>query len=353
MKLIFSVNTQQIERTSFIEYYKHNHIDNIQGCKIYGYDGNWVYVPSDKLQKEIVELDNNTLKELLSSDILCYLENNIGRIYFKHYHSPGISSKQSKLAQTIFKNIRYEVKNNLYGIYPHKKKIFITEHHHHSLIPWDIIKRKEQRELILITFDHHSDTHPCKLNEWTNKKQLQTYDRKWAKNEISNTCLEDIVNLLINDEQLDTATLKGIVKEVYSFNHLNHKNENVSDLCNVFNIGYIDYIQSDDARDNFKNEFEELMLDERLKRLNIFNKGLYVNNRVTTPYILDFDLDVFHFKETLQPKKSKILQNLISDAVAITITKECSCYDNLKKTTNDLSCEEALKKLFKFIVNNT
>ncbi|MDR0920249.1 MAG: UPF0489 family protein, partial [Oscillospiraceae bacterium] len=99
------------------------------------------------------------------------------------------------------------------------KKICIFEQHHYALLPWSEVKKQNKNEeIILISLDHHTDTHTPFLyyayyNKVTPEKLLKEIDIN------SSQSIMNAINKLKNDEHIHTAIDSDIIKKALIIAH--------------------------------------------------------------------------------------------------------------------------------------
>ena len=106
------------------------------------------------------------------------------------------------------------------------KTVYIFEHHNIALTAWADVKTTHDEELILLTLDHHTDTHEAFIGwaYYTNghntdnvepiiEERLARVD--WRDDQ----SLNEAVNDLRNDEQIDAAIRLGLFTFAFCFNN--------------------------------------------------------------------------------------------------------------------------------------
>lgn len=270
--------------------------------------------------------------------------------------------------------------------------IYIAEKHHHVILPWAKVKRKNGGEdLLLISFDHHTDTHEPFLtycqNDEEKMKQLIArinYDDDTSVNSA-------IVNLK-HDEHIKTAIQSCIISKAFIISHSNtfddipesiEEEERLKKVKN-WDKEYIEaivsgnsgitprekrhYRESDiymppflpEGMYEYSGEYDDVVLDdsfleEKIATLNRMCPNIMdKNGQVKCKYILDIDLDYFHTMKSINPKSIEIFSKLVKGAEAITIAKEADCVE-LERTDERVTSEillERLLVLLEKIVNN-
>lgn len=270
------------------------------------------------------------------------------------------------------------------------KKICIVESHNEVLRPWSELRNNEDKAPILLTMDHHTDTHDAFLSKIFTGKELDYNLQEELLNRIDYqnvSSIEDAINNLKNDEHIATAIKANIIncafviaydagpgnspssKEEMTDNQF--RNDHFIELmlgqkaCPSYTRPY-NYLCDDevmyipdwsilDGLDNYidKDEFLDYVIDDSfLEKVfttfgemnrTVFSKPMVFNNK----YILDIDLDYFSSIKSLKPEKTSIFYNLIRNAELITIAKEPEC---VKLCSNEvLTSEGVLSAVMKHI----
>lgn len=219
------------------------------------------------------------------------------------------------------------------------KQLYICENHHHVLLPWARIKRVN-KELNLLTFDHHTDTHDAFLDYlyYHKEESLENLISKLDyKNDLS---ILNAIKKLKNDEHIDTAIKCNIFNKAFvisydgsfdkpSSNEFNEIFSNVYTKAQyllgeislpkiqtypdaaIFTIGTSGCLDNDNC---LSDDFISHMLEKIRIMSNI--------DVIETKYVLDVDLDYFHSYESLKQDNLDLFKNLISQSAAITIATE-------------------------------
>lgn len=219
------------------------------------------------------------------------------------------------------------------------KQLFICKEHHKVLLPWAQVRRTN-KELNLLTFDHHTDTHGafCHHLYYNKDENLNALISKMDFRD-DNTIISAIKKLK-NDEHIDTAIKCGIFNRAFSVSHngtfdkpCSNEFDSIHQSVETkiqFLMGQISlpkiqtypdarlYIVGTDQRLNHENGISDKFLDFVLFKIRQMS-----NIQITeTEFILDIDLDYFHSYEALDRIDIKLFQHLLSCATAITIATE-------------------------------
>lgn len=243
-----------------------------------------------------------------------------------------------------------------------QKPIYIFESHHYALIPWCKLRQKLEQSPILISLDHHTDTHEPFLHECLKENPLKlTYDESKIKllldkidfNNIES--IKKVLDKLRNDEHIKTALKKDIVSKAFIISYDNihdfplsieedNKLKHAQEICFKRFLGEdtsefeierpFTYNQSDiyipqiDGLNRAEEELYDLSIESNFlkEKFDIFNEMnsniISQNHVINSKYILDIDLDYFHTFNSIQPNDTSFFYQLIKNAEIITIAQE-------------------------------
>lgn len=261
-------------------------------------------------------------------------------------------------------------------------RIYIVEKHHHVLLPWAKIKRENREDkLLLISFDHHTDTHEPFLAYCENDEE-KMHQLVACINYEDDVSIDNAIKNLRNDEHIKAAIESGILYKAFIISHSNEfddipesieeeermqkmKSNDAEYLAAVIsgNYGIVSrksrhYREADIYIPPFLPEgvyeyageyddvvLEDCFLEEKMDTLvrmcpDIFDK----DGQIKYKYILDIDLDYFHTMKSINPKSVEIFSRLVKGATAITIAKESACV-GLVKTDKRVTSKVLLKEL--------
>lgn len=273
------------------------------------------------------------------------------------------------------------------------KEIYISEQHHHVLLPWAECRETLLKAPILVTLDHHTDTHSAflhysynrrldEINESLRKQLIQDVNFKNKTSMLSAICK------LKNDEHIDLSLETDIISKAfivcYSESYDNPRSieesrymsswrENMfnkipkpkrpftypeSNTYIVENTCYIgcEGPHNDDCMiPHFNQSIESDFLKHKLSIMNEMKPGLIINNsEITEDYILDIDLDYFHTMTSICPTDTTTFYELIKNAKIITIATEPDFVDMWREDYEydlNINSEILLKKLLNHIEN--
>ena len=221
------------------------------------------------------------------------------------------------------------------------KKLYICEKHHHVLLPWAMI-REEKENILLLTFDHHTDTHDAFLHYlyYNNEEKLDNLIKKI--NYKDHESIISTIKLLRNDEHIDTALKCNFINKAfvisydggldkptsYEFEEIHKNLETKVQLLmglislpdiqtypesDIYIIGTSDYIDNSNC---ISDEFISTMI----KKIKVMSNIDIASN----DYILDIDLDYFHTYDSINRNDLDQFKYILSKAHAITIVTEPS-----------------------------
>jgi len=268
------------------------------------------------------------------------------------------------------------------------KDVFITEKHHHNLIPWGYGKQN-YGDLILFTLDDHIDTHEPFLSYAYNQQENKIDEHK-VKDELDKINYKDILTIknaipkLENDEQIKTAIKTNIIEKCFIISYSNSSDspksfEEKKYLDNNFIDGNINYPtrpftypdteiyipenicsvgckaapHNDSCRiPHFNQCLESVFWEHKLGIMEEMNSKLINRGVFLRDYILDIDLDYFHTRESISPSDANIFYSIINKSKFITITKEedfIQEWARVCKYDENLEVDYLLEKLLKHI----
>lgn len=274
------------------------------------------------------------------------------------------------------------------------KQIFITEKHHHCLIPWAEYRQIHQSAPFLFSLDHHTDINePFRRFAFDHSKIK--YDEVKAKNELNKMDFNNIdsinsaIKILRNDEHIQTAIEKDIIskasiisysnvsdsptsfeeekytKEKFSsFENINtdivkpsrpftYPKSNIYIPENVCAIGCKRNTHNDDCLiPHFNQCIESIFIDDKLNIMEQMDSRLIANGNMKDKYILDIDLDYFHTTQSINPQNPETFYKLIREAELITIARETEFineWSEIYEYDPDLTVEYLEKQLIKHI----
>ena len=244
------------------------------------------------------------------------------------------------------------------------KEVFITEKHHHNLIPWSIQRKSKNKGVIILSLDDHLDTREPFLH-FAFDHTILKYDEQKALTELSKMdyneirTIEEGISKLINDEHITTAIHLDIVDKIFiisytaskdsplsyeirSYNNevqkalmnklplpekpvrpYTYPNAKIYMVENLCSVGCNKKPHDDDCEiPHFNQAIESVMLNDKLDIMSNMNPQIVSNRKFNQKYILDIDLDYFHTCQSIQPTDSTTFYDIIKNSECITITKE-------------------------------
>jgi hypothetical protein len=235
------------------------------------------------------------------------------------------------------------------------KNIYIVDKHHFTLPIWADFSISTNAKYNLVTFDFHTDTRQAfTLYACLEKSGLQfgfsdreTFRQSYIKN-INPKDINEIINAtkhLAHDEHIFAALDFGYISQAHVINLQGKPYDH-----------HISYYQTSDffsllPLEAFMNPYESEYKSLKAYRLNRLEDD-YINDTKfdipSAPFILDFDLDYFPTRESLEPKNRKVITNLILKAQIITIARE-EFYFQKNREQLGFDVKEAEELLLKLI----
>lgn len=262
-----------------------------------------------------------------------------------------------------------------------------------ALKPWIQIRESLAQPPILFTLDHHTDTHEafishaCKsAGSFTNPSSWETVAEKClAEIDLTNEAsVESALQKLRNDEQIRTAIRLGVLDAALvlsyderfgtssrEWNAIYRKplatffakpsdvaprphtydvpRDRVFYLPNFCYVGCTAAPHDDECtRPHYDQAIESVFLSDRLGYADEMIQGLGQSSLLGSSYILDIDLDYFHTRASLQPKDTRVFDDLARQAVAITIALEPKFVDYVKLDA-ELTADDILAAVFEHL----
>lgn len=268
----------------------------------------------------------------------------------------------------------------------HGKPVYIFESHNVAFAAWSEIKAAHEEELLLLTFDHHTDVHEAFIG-WAYAKNNNRNDENVSPMILERLArvdwrdehsVQEAVKELRNDEQIDAALRLGLFSYAFCFNNQHTNTRSIEEKKfsenwtfgavppeppftygipkrKIFEIGEIceigcEKIPHDDdcLKPAADQGIESVMLECLIGKANVMAQAAGIEDITKVPYVLDIDLDYFRTKDALSPKNATIFHELIRNAVAITIATEPS-YVRSERIDDDLISEFSLERVLKHI----
>jgi len=266
----------------------------------------------------------------------------------------------------------------------HGKAVYIFEDHNVAFAAWSEIKAAHEGELILLTFDHHTDVHEAFIG-WAYKEIDPDLDgvsplieeRLARVNVQDEGSVREAVNDLRNDEQIDAALRLGLFRLAFCFNNQDRNTWSIEQAKffsgwvpgaapleppfsyevpkrRIFEIGEICAVgcermpHTDDcSKPMAKQAIESVMLEQMITKANRMAAAADIEDVVKVPYVLDIDLDYFRTKAGLSPVDARVFHDLIRNAVAITIATEPRFVrmERFDDVTSDYALEKVLEHI--------
>lgn len=278
------------------------------------------------------------------------------------------------------------------------KNIYIFESHEMSFAAWGEIKKTLKTDLILLSFDHHTDTHEAFLKHYYEKYNIESsleYDEDQhnqfveellSKIDIDNqTSIYDAAHLLHNDEQIDAAIKKGFVSYAFIITHdsmgtpsleeSKWQDENLSGTnfirtqiegektpypkrpytyaapaTKIFEIDEFEGGQDDETeKEHYDKAIESTYLNSKITVINEMAASIGITTLLETKFILDIDLDYFKTSKSISPDSTEMFYKIVRAAAAITIAKETVFVESVKYPGEEINSESLLNAVIDHI----
>ncbi len=266
----------------------------------------------------------------------------------------------------------------------HGKPVYIFEDHNVGLAAWADIKAQYETELILLTFDHHTDVHEAFIG-WAyhaNNRNMDNVEpiieKRLARVNVRNPqSVQEAVKELRNDEQIDAALRLGIFRLAFCFNNQHRNTRSIEEQQfsdswtpgaippeppfsyevpkrKIFEIGEICAVgcermpHNDDCLELAANQaIESVMLHRLIATANGMARSADIEAVTKVPYVLDIDLDYLRTTVAVSPRDARVFHELLRNAVAITIATEPK-FVRMERL-DDVTSEYALEKVLQHI----
>ena len=269
------------------------------------------------------------------------------------------------------------------------KNIYIVESHHFAMMPWANLRAQMDIAPLLVSFDHHTDTHDPFLHYcyYHNPNGKQEYSEELAASLVQRmdfTNVSSIENAIANlrfDEHVKTALAADIISSAFIISYdnradfpLSYQEQDRIDNWQNIMIDQISGIQVEEPQRPFTYppsnlfmppiDFEskglggEQVLDYALESDFLLEKFNILgdmcpqsinNNCIQGRYILDIDLDYFHTIKSIHPDNCAFFYELIRNSEIITIALERECVEICKEVTENFDSDDLLNWLIEHI----
>lgn len=271
-----------------------------------------------------------------------------------------------------------------------EKRVYFFENHQYALKPWaELKKRYVDSDILLISFDHHTDIIESFLRYSERNKEMQR-DMVSKIDFRDNDTIQVAIENLKNDEHIKAAIDLKIIKSAYIVSHDGRETpesvqekerldkyqrgdseyimQMVSGDFGITPLAERNYPEADIHMASFMpegvyecgDEYDDVVLEDAFlqEKMFVFSrmtpKVISANGIIQGKYILDIDLDYFHTVKAIEPKDYTIFANLVTNAEIITVAEEPICVELLRSdsevTSNLLKAK--LLELIKGILEN-
>jgi len=214
------------------------------------------------------------------------------------------------------------------------KTVYISEDHHHSVIPWALERVKLSVAPHVLTLDHHTDTLPA----FTHYNETHPVPHEIKTDRSDRHALEQALGDLRHDEHFDFAVRNGIIASAAIFSHVNCSRDVNPALKIVHDPPPDDSLETLGA-------YYARALETEFLQANLACAPLPPDR----PYLLDIDLDYFKGAASADPKDPTLFLRLIRNAAAVTICRERDWVRLLNLDHGKLQYEYFLDRVLYFI----
>lgn len=246
------------------------------------------------------------------------------------------------------------------------KDVYIVRDHHQALLPWSIIRGGLDRAPHLITLDHHTDTRPAFLAHIYHElnglhERINSSEGERLRSElIAALHYEDAgsvqaaIENLKHDEHISAATLSGIIDCAFVI-QLMDSTGTVSSIAPDDKILIVPTVCMPGCQKSphdqecidalYDKVLDSSFLGPKLEEADAISSSCGLPAVFSNSFILDFDLDYFHTKASVDPKDLEVFSGLVRRSIAITIALEPECVEDLQSDGEDFSAEYLLGRI--------
>ena len=211
--------------------------------------------------------------------------------------------------------------------------VSVSDYHHEVLTHWSSIKCDDpERELFVLTLDHHTDV----VEAFRGKREV--LQEAW-KNPAS---VAEAVRLLKHDEHIDWAVKSGLISGARVLSHVNSTmpaSEKIEVRCNS---RFPDEITQLNEPAVFRPLADSVLEDDfLLPQL----EGIALDG----DFILDIDCDNFFSRKSLRPDSHKVFDALVKSCCGVSISKESDYVRILQFSGEKLTGEGIAEYLVQYI----
>ncbi len=261
------------------------------------------------------------------------------------------------------------------------KTVFTFNNHHEALLPWAECASALGCVPRLITLDYHCDTRPAFLSFSTKNIARDKNDggcQERAAGEVAKIDFREVATVraavvnLQHDEHISAAVQSGIIDIAFAvvggpITNEYRSNEQYAAEAQwrdrdtpgqpkpiapqpysysipkerIVELPHQMVSSGEPARSKgyADQALESDFLRRHLELIEAIIQSAGVPGLFEAPYILDFDLDYFNTRRSVQPANHDVLHELIRRAEIITIAREPKCVSNLQKTGEKLTSD--------------
>lgn len=251
------------------------------------------------------------------------------------------------------------------------------------LTSWALYRQEQDAPPILLSLDHHTDTHNAFSAATFDTNSFQCND-ELAQKLISDIKFSDInsvkkaVACLRNDEHIDAAIKADIISKAFIISYdaafdeppsneeaayrdkifgmlphperpqrpFTYPDAEIYLVENLCYIGCPRQSHNDDCTiPHYNQAIESPLLMNKLSIMREMCPSFFTDIFFNVPYILDIDLDYFHTCKSILPEDATAFYEIIKGAGLITIATERGFIDEWRELDNNLNVEFLLAQL--------
>lgn len=232
--------------------------------------------------------------------------------------------------------------------------IKIVEDHHQALLAWAQYRSTLAQAPRLLTLDHHTDTsRPFRnfLKKQTLPHPIQVEKELLLQVDFRElSTVEAAIEKLDHDEHIVTALETDILSSAFVVAQ-NARTTGV-DIYKKHRIMcqsvYPGFLSATERRFYCDQVLESDFLKEKIKAFNLLLQSVSESELLSTPYILDIDLDYLNTLRAAKPKDASYLKRLVDCAGLVTIATE-SDHVKMCALDSELTFEYLLENLLKIL----
>jgi hypothetical protein len=274
------------------------------------------------------------------------------------------------------------------------KPIYVVPYHNYVICAWAEIRRELDRPSLLLSLDHHTDTHPAFVR--LASSQFPMFDDSGAWHEVATSFVNEIdfrneasveqaAHRLRNDEHIYAACEADIIRGGFIIQYHDFSgtpsleehayNRSYNGMAWLFEVprpvrpfryalpykgifvvgaecavGCGRQPHTDDCRrDHADQAIEAPYLETKLSVIREMSPALDVIALLSEEYILDIDLDYFATAASIEPKQPETFYRFVRNAKAVTIATEPEFVEHCRLEDELITADTLLPRLMSHI----